>query len=122
MKSPGCGSASGGASHDGCGQESRGVDDGHVDLSGRIYHVYPSEPLPPFDDPRELTAVWGRPWGASDEISRLKVVLMRRPGVEFEAMTNGRFDEELGLLMDPAGHWYWRRHRAAELGASACPA
>jgi N-dimethylarginine dimethylaminohydrolase len=83
------------------------TDEGYVDLSARIFDAYPSQPLPPFDDPGELTAVWGRPWGASDEIGLLKVVLMRRPGTEFEVMTNGRFDEHLGLLVDPDRHWYW---------------
>lgn len=72
-----------------------------------IDRVYPSMPLPPFDTPGELTSVWGRPWGAADDVGPLKMVLMRRPGSEFEEMRNGRFDEKLGFLVDPHGHWYW---------------
>jgi N-dimethylarginine dimethylaminohydrolase len=69
--------------------------------------IYPAQPLPPFDDPHELTAVWGAPWGATDDVGPLKMVLMRRPGPEFEDMTNGRYDPELGQLVDPDGRWYW---------------
>ena len=77
--------------------------------------VYPAQPLPPFDDPGELAAVWGAPWGASDDVSPLKMVLMRRPGPEFEAMTNGRYDPELGQLVDPEGRWYWSGAEAPDV-------
>jgi len=82
-------------------------ESGFLPLRGYIDRIYPSKPLPPFDAPGELTSVWGRPWGASDEVGPLKMVLMRRPGPEFEEMSNGRFDEKLGFLVDPLGHWYW---------------
>ena len=51
--------------------------------------------------------MWGAPWGATDDVGPLKVVLVRRPGPEFEAMTNGHYDPELGQLVDPDGRWYW---------------
>jgi N-dimethylarginine dimethylaminohydrolase len=75
-------------------------------LDGVIERVYPSMPLPPFDAPAELTSVWGRPWGAVDDVGPLKMVLVRSPGSEFEEMKNGRFDEQLGLLVDSEGRWY----------------
>jgi len=82
-------------------------ESGFLPVSGYIDRLYPSMPLPPFDAPGELTSVWGRPWGTIDEVGPLKMVLMRRPGSEFEEMRNGRFDEKLGFLFDPNGHWYW---------------
>lgn len=82
-------------------------DAGFLPTRAYIDRVYPSTPLPPFHDAAELTAVWGRPWGAADEVSRLRTVLMRRPGKEFEAMTGGRYHEDLDLILDPAGDWYW---------------
>ena len=43
------------------------------------------------------------------------MVLMRRPGPEFEAMTNGRYDPELGQLVDPEGRWYWSGAEAPDV-------
>jgi N-dimethylarginine dimethylaminohydrolase len=60
---------------------------------------------PPFHD--ELTAVWGAEWGASDEVGRLRRVLMRRPGEELAAVRGDAWDEEAGALVDPDGRWYW---------------
>ena len=49
------------------------------------YHLSlcPAVPEPPFDDPGELEGVWGRRWGASDEVGRLRVVLVREPRGEW---------------------------------------
>jgi N-dimethylarginine dimethylaminohydrolase len=82
-------------------------DDGFLSTRAYIDRVYPSSALPPFDDPDELTRLWGRRWGAADEVSPLRVVLMRRPGREFDAMRGGRFDERMQMIVDPQGHWYW---------------
>jgi N-dimethylarginine dimethylaminohydrolase len=60
---------------------------------------------PPFHD--ELTAVWGAEWGASDEVGRLRRVLMRRPGDELAAVRADAWDEESQALVDPDGRWYW---------------
>lgn len=81
--------------------------DGFTPWLHYLDRVYPASPLPPFDDPQELTSVWGAAWGAADDVGPLKMVLMRHPGREFETMTNGRFDRGLGLLVDPDGRWYW---------------
>ncbi len=60
---------------------------------------------PPFHD--QLEAVWGRPWGASDEVGPLRRVLVRRPGDEFERISADAWDEEAQALVDPQGRWYW---------------
>lgn len=60
---------------------------------------------PPFHD--ELTAVWGAEWGASDEVGRLRRVLVRRPGDELAAVRGDAWDEEAQALVDPDGRWYW---------------
>jgi N-dimethylarginine dimethylaminohydrolase len=83
------------------------VEEEFAPWSRYLDRFYPPRPLPPFDAPDELTSVWGRAWGAADEVGPLKMVLMRRPGSEFEAMANGRFDEKRGVIVDPDGHWYW---------------
>jgi N-dimethylarginine dimethylaminohydrolase len=68
---------------------------------------------PPFHD--ELSAVWGAEWGASDEVGRLKRVLMRRPGDELGAVRADAWDEESQALVDPDGRWYWTDREPPDL-------
>jgi N-dimethylarginine dimethylaminohydrolase len=68
---------------------------------------------PPFHD--ELAAVWGEEWGASDEVGRLRRVLMRRPGDELEAVRADAWDEEAQALVDPDGRWYWTDREPPDL-------
>lgn len=68
---------------------------------------------PPFHD--ELTAVWGAEWGASDEVGRLRKVLMRRPGDELAGVRADAWDEESQALVDPDGRWYWTDREPPDL-------
>ena len=43
---------------------------------------FPSEPEPAFEAPDQLERWWGRNWGCSNDVGRLRVVLMYRPGEE----------------------------------------
>lgn len=72
---------------------------------------------PPFHD--EVEAVWGEPWGAWDEVGRLRRVLVRRPGDEFAAIRADAWDEEARALVDPAGGWYWTDRRPPDLALIA---
>jgi N-dimethylarginine dimethylaminohydrolase len=68
----------------------------------------PPAPEPGFTDPQEMVRVWGRNWGAGDEVGQLKIVLMRRPGDEMRVIhANGTYDAAAGALVDPEGRWYW---------------
>ena len=73
------------------------------------YHLSlcPAVPEPAFADAAELERVWGRRWGASDEVGRLRVVLVREPGREYEAVRADAWNEAAGALVDPGGMWYW---------------
>ncbi|MDQ2897008.1 MAG: arginine deiminase family protein [Actinomycetota bacterium] len=62
---------------------------------------------PPFH--AEIEAVWGRPWGAHDEVGRLRAVLVRPPGPALSRIGADGWDPELGALVDPDGGWYWTR-------------
>ncbi len=68
---------------------------------------------PPFHD--EVEQVWGRPWGAHDEVGRLRVVLVRAPGPALERVRADAWDPELGALVDPDGGWYWTRRTPPDL-------
>ncbi len=68
---------------------------------------------PPFEI--ELEHVWGRRWGAGDEVGRLRHVLMRRPGAELALIHEEAWDESAQALVDPHGRWYWTSHRPPDL-------
>lgn len=73
------------------------------------------EPKPEFQDPAELERYWGRRWGAADEVSPLRTVLVRRPSRGLAAITADAWDPEADALVDPAGRWYWRGKEAPDL-------
>lgn len=68
---------------------------------------------PPFE--QELTAVWGEPWGAHDEVGVLRRVLVRRPGPELEQIRGDAYDERADALIDPEGGWYWTGREPPDL-------
>jgi N-dimethylarginine dimethylaminohydrolase len=72
-------------------------------------------PVPPFEDPGELERVWGRRWGASDEVGRLRVVLVREPQGEWARVRADAWNEAAGALVDPDGGWYWESREEPDL-------
>jgi N-dimethylarginine dimethylaminohydrolase len=72
---------------------------------------------PPFHD--ELEAVWGRPWGAHDEIGRLECVLVRPPGPALELIRSDAWNERAQALVDPDGGWYYTRRQPPDPARAA---
>jgi N-dimethylarginine dimethylaminohydrolase len=68
---------------------------------------------PPFQE--ELEKVWGAAYGAHDEVGVLRRVLVRTPGDELRAISADGWNEELGALVDPEGHWYWTDRNPPDL-------
>jgi N-dimethylarginine dimethylaminohydrolase len=62
---------------------------------------------PPFH--AEIEEVWGRRWGAHDEVGRLRTALVRAPGPALDRIRGDAWNPELGALVDPHGGWYWTR-------------
>jgi N-dimethylarginine dimethylaminohydrolase len=81
------------------------------------YHLSlcPAVPEPPFHDPGELERVWGRRWGATDDVGRLRSVLVRAPRDEWAAVRADAWNEAAGALVDPAGMWYWESRTPPDL-------
>ena len=59
----------------------------------------------------EPEAVWGRPWGAHDEVGQLVSVLARPPGPALELIRADAWDAERQALIDPDGGQYWTRRQ-----------
>ncbi|MEZ5843763.1 MAG: arginine deiminase family protein [Hyphomicrobiaceae bacterium] len=68
---------------------------------------FASEPQPPFESAGQQEAVWGRRWGCNNDVGRLRMVLMHRPGSELDVIDRSRRIEDLGGYGDDASGWYW---------------
>lgn len=68
----------------------------------------PGEPTPPFEDRMMMEKVWGRDWGVSNDVGRLRVALVSRPGAEWEPLlSGGEYHESAQAWIDPDKMWYW---------------
>ncbi|MEV0945310.1 arginine deiminase family protein [Rhodococcus sp. NPDC049939] len=79
-----------------------------------VHEVLGPEPQPGFLDPEELRSSWGRVWGAADEVSQLRTVLMRPPNPGLRKIRADAWNEELQACVDPGGNWYWRDRNAPD--------
>ena len=81
------------------------------------YHqtLCPPTPSPGFNDPGEMIRVWGKEWGASDDVGPLRMVLMRRPGDEVLRIRADCWNERAQALVDPGGKWYWTHRTPPDL-------
>ncbi|MFI9630351.1 arginine deiminase family protein [Streptomyces sp. NPDC052042] len=78
-----------------------------IEASESFHGLLGPEAEPAFLAPEELTASWGRKWGAADEFSTLRSVLMRSPGDGLRGLTSERWSEKHGALVDLPGQRYW---------------
>ena len=74
---------------------------------GRFHGLMGPEALPAFHELGELEGTWGRRWGAADEVSRLRSVLMRRPSAGLSAVRADAYDAGMDAFVDPDRRWYW---------------
>lgn len=75
-----------------------------------------SEPEPAFEDSTQLERWWGRDWGCTTDVGRLRVVLMHRPGPEVNIVdTAKRLDNN--AFGDEQEGWYWRGTEGPDLAA-----
>ncbi|MEE8121011.1 MAG: arginine deiminase-related protein, partial [Anaerolineales bacterium] len=89
-----------------------GEEEAYMNLHRRI----PGEPEPAFEEPVMLEKVWGRRWGVSNDVGRLRMVLVSRPGVEWEPMmSGGEFVEELQAWLGPDNMWYWNSRQRPDI-------
>ncbi|MCO5066153.1 MAG: arginine deiminase family protein [Rhizobiaceae bacterium] len=83
----------------------------------RMISIFASQPEPPFESVSEQEAIWGRKWGCSNDVGKLRAVLMHRPGRELDTVDVSKTLPEIGGYGDPDKGWYWRGVRAPDLAA-----
>jgi N-dimethylarginine dimethylaminohydrolase len=80
-----------------------------------LIKTFASAPSPAFETEAQQVAVWGRRWGCSNDVGRLRLVLMHRPGDELAIVDPSKRIEELGAYGDPETGWYWRGREIPDL-------
>lgn len=80
----------------------------------QLIKIFPSEAEPAFEDPDLLKRWWGRSWGCTNDVGRLRVVLMHRPGPEVNVVDTSK-QLEMGAFGDVQAGWYWRDTRGPDL-------
>jgi len=82
-----------------------------------LIKTFASTPSPGFESDQQQTAIWGRVWGCPNDVGRLRMVLMHRPGDELRIVDPAKRLPEIGAYGDPATGWYWRGDTVPDLAA-----
>jgi N-dimethylarginine dimethylaminohydrolase len=80
-----------------------------------LIKTFASRPEPGFEDAGEQAEVWGRQWGCNNDVGRLRMVLMHRPGDELKVVDPAKRLPEIGAFGDPEAGWYWRGNEIPDL-------
>lgn len=82
----------------------------------QLIKLFPSEPEPALETAEQLERHWGRAWGCTNDVGKLRVVLMHRPGAEVNIVdTSKRLDNN--AFGDVQAGWYWRGNEPPDLAA-----
>src|SRR5918911_1535309 len=82
-----------------------------------LIKTFASQPEPAFETERQQVGVWGRRWGCNNDVGRLRLVLMHRPGDELKIVDPAKKLPEIGAYGDPETGWYWRGDTIPDLAA-----
>jgi len=85
------------------------------DVYSATIRLFGPEPDPAFEDGGRMERIWGRDWGCDSDVGRLRVVLMHRPGDEFNVIDRGKRIEEIGSFGDLETGWYWQSEEIPDL-------
>ena len=79
--------------------------------------TFPSRAEPAFETESEQVEVWGRRWGCNNDVGKLRMVLMHRPGAELEIVDPSKYLPDIGAYGDPEKGWFWRGDSIPDLTA-----
>jgi N-dimethylarginine dimethylaminohydrolase len=87
--------------------------------SEAYYHVVleriPPRAEPPFNAPEMQERVWGRRWGVRNDVDRLRLVALHRPGREMQTIDPDKYDDTIEALIDDHEQWYWRDSKPPDI-------
>jgi N-dimethylarginine dimethylaminohydrolase len=63
---------------------------------------------PPHEDPAQMEAYWGRPWGLNNDVGRIRSILVHRPGREMDVIDTTKRIESIGSFGDVEAGWYFQ--------------
>ncbi|HUG17151.1 MAG TPA: arginine deiminase family protein [Thermomicrobiales bacterium] len=93
--------------------------EGRIRNSEAYYHVVleriPPRAEPPFEDRAMQERVWGRQWGVGDDVGRLQLIALHRPGDEMLTIDPDKYDESIEALIDDREQWYWRDEQGPDI-------
>lgn len=86
--------------------------------SEAYYHVVleriPPRAEPAFESAAMQERVWGRRWGVHDDVGRLRLCAVHRPGSEIDVIDPAKYDPSIAALIDDDEQWYWRDRRGPD--------
>ncbi len=83
----------------------------------QLMKAFPSVAEPAFEAPEMQELVWGTRWGCTNDVGKLRVVLMHRPGEEVNLVRSSAYLSEIGAFGDVEAGWYWRGKEPPDLPA-----
>lgn len=70
--------------------------------------LFPAAAEPVFESPEQQGALWGREWGCDNDVGKLRMVLMHRPGDELKIVDPQKRIPEINSFGDVEQGWFWR--------------
>lgn len=78
------------------------------DIYNATIKMFGSQPEPAFESAERQVADWGREWGCDNDVGQIRMVLMHRPGDEFNIIDPAKRIDEIGSYGDLEEGWYWQ--------------
>lgn len=82
-----------------------------------VHQHFHGQAEPGFEDPGMQELVWGRRWGVANDVGRLRMVLLHRPGDELNVVDARYRHPNVPCLVDPERRWYFWGEEAPDLAA-----
>lgn len=70
--------------------------------------LFPASAEPAFESREQQEELWGRVWGCDNDVGRLRMVLMHRPGEELSIIDREKRIPEINSFGDVEEGWFWR--------------
>lgn len=85
---------------------------------GLFHEILGPTPYPEFTETEEMERVWGAKWGAADEVSKLRTIMVRRPSKGLERIVElgkSAWRPDMDAYVDPELNGYWTGHELPDL-------